>query len=238
MKFSEGVVAMDDEQKSVEVAPSGWQLALGLSGAFLVYYLASVLGWLGMGLGPKGPVASIFWKSLAVLAILSQVCLLERRRLSSIGIAWPSERQVNWAFYLWGVALGWYWLASSLVPPTQNEGLAQITRNGPWVVLFIVISAAIGEEVFFRGYLIERIREWTGQLWLGALVSFAIFLVPHVQYFGWGWLLYHSVGTVMLYVLYLTSRNLVAVMLLHLLINLPVMIPTLMNYFSSRSSNG
>lgn len=128
--------------------------------------------------------------------------------------------------------MAWYWAASSFVPPTKNEGVDQITSMNPVVVLGIVIAAVIGEEVFFRGYLIERLRELTGYLWVGALISFAIFLIPHLQYFGMYWLYYHSMGALMIYALYLSTRNLIAVMLLHLLVNLPIMIPTLASYYS------
>lgn len=154
----------------------------------------------------------------------------------------PQFNEGDSLFYSWGddidvdenlvATIAWYWVASTLVPPTKNEGLDQITSMRPVVVLGIVITAAIGEEVFFRGYLIERLREGTGYLWVGALVSFAIFLIPHIQYFGMSWLNYHSMGAVMIYALYLSTRNLIAVMLLHLLVNLPIMIPTLASYYS------
>lgn len=224
---------MVNEKRSLENGGRGRQIAFGLAFAFAAYYLATILGWFGIRFGPMNPSVSIFWKSVAVLSIFGYVWFYEKRSLSSIGIAWPNENQITWAFYLWGATMAWYWVASTLVPPTKNQGLDQITSMNPLLVLGIVIAAAIGEEVFYRGYLIERLRELTGYLWVGALVSFAIFLVPHIQFFGLSWLLYHSMGTVMLYVLYLWKRNLVAVMFLHLLVNLPIMIPTLLIYFSS-----
>lgn len=224
--------AMDNEISPLENGGRGRQIAFGLAFAFAVYHLATILGWFGIGFGPKNPSVSIFWKSVAVLAIFGQVWFYENRRLSSIGIAFPDKNQITWAFCLWGATMVWYWGASTLVPPTKNQGMDQITSMNPVVVLGIVIAAAIGEEVFYRGYLIERLRELTGHLWVGTLVSLAIFVIPHIQFFGLTWLLYHSFGTVMLYALYLSKRNLVAVMLLHLLVNLPIMAPTLVRYFS------
>lgn len=47
----------------------------------------------------------------------------------------------------------------------------------------------------------------------------------HLTFFGPSWLLYHASGTVMIYALYLRRRNLPACMLLHFLVNLPILLP-------------
>lgn len=212
--------------------PGNFILVIGLAVAFAAYYLAPILRWFGIEFGIDGPAMSIFWKVIAAMIIIGFIWLIEKRPLASINITRPSEKDITWAFYLWGLSMAWYWIISTILPPEQSEGVNTIANLHPLVVIGIILTASIVEELFYRGYLLERFRELSGRLWIGVLVSYVIFMVPHVQFFGPSWLLYHGVGATLLYVLYLWRRNLVAVMVLHLLGNLPILIPTLSAYFS------
>jgi membrane protease YdiL (CAAX protease family) len=95
------------------------------------------------------------------------------------------------------------------------------------VIIAIILTAAVTEEILFRGYPIERLRELTGKAWIAVLASFIIFIIPHISFFGLEWLLYHGIGTVLIYVLYVWRKNLLACMLLHFLGNAPILIPAL-----------
>lgn len=207
-------------------------LVIGLLVAFIAYYLAPILGWFGIEFGISGPAMSIFWKVIAAVIIIGFIWLIEKRPLASVNITPPSEKDITWAFYLWGASMAWYWIINTILPPEQSEGVNTIANFHPLVVIGMIFTAATVEELFYRGYLIERFHELTGRLWIGVIVSCIIFTVPHVQFFGPSWLLYHGVGAGLLYVLYLWRRNLVAVMVLHLLGNLPILIPTFAVYFS------
>ena len=80
-----------------------------------------------------------------------------------------------------------------------------------------------------KTYPIERITDLTGRRWLGVAVSAAVFVAPHVVFFSPEWLLYQGgAGALATYALYLWRRNLPACMLLHLLINAPILIPTVL----------
>lgn len=212
--------------------PSYFMLATGLAVAFVAYYLASILRWFGIEFGSGGPEMSIFWKVIAASIIIGFVWLFEKRRLVSVNIKPPSEKDITWAFYLWGLSMAWYWLISTILPPEQNEGVNTIATLHPLIVIGIILTAATVEELFYRGYLIERFHELTGRRWIAVLISCIFFTVPHIQFFGPSWLLYHGVSAALLYILYLWRRNLVAVMVLHLLGNLPILIPTFAAYFS------
>lgn len=207
-------------------------LVIGLAVAFVAYYLSPILHWFGIEFGINSPAMSIFWKVIAAVIIIGFVWRIEKRPLASVNIVRPSEIDITWAFYLWGLSMAWYWIISTILPPAQNEGVNTIANLHPLVVLGIILTSATVEELFYRGYIIERFRELTGRLWVGVLVSLVIFMFPHVQFFGPSWLLYHGVGAILLYVFYLWRRNLVSVMVLHLLGNLPILIPTLTAYFS------
>ncbi|HNT78193.1 MAG TPA: type II CAAX endopeptidase family protein [Anaerolineae bacterium] len=212
--------------------PNNLMSAIGLAVAFIAYYLASILSWFGIAFDSGGPAMSIFWKVIAAVIIIGFMRLFEKRPLASVNITLPSEKDITWAFYLWGLSMAWYWLISTILPPEQSEGVNTIANLHPLVVIGIILTAATVEELFYRGYLIERLHQLTGRLWIGVIVSCVIFTVPHVQFFGPSWLIYHGVNAILLYVLYLWRRNLVAVMVLHLLGNLPILIPTFMAYFS------
>lgn len=207
-------------------------LFTGLVVSFVAYYLASILRLFGIQFGDENPGASIVWKTLAAAILIGLIWRFEKRSLASVNVKQPSEQDVTWAFYFFGITMTWYWLASTIFPPVQSEGVNTIARLHPLIVLGIVLTSATVEELFYRGYLIERLRELTGRLWIAVIVSGVLFVYPHVQFFGTSWLLYHGVGAALLYVLYLWRKNLLAVMLLHLLGNLPILIPTLTAYFS------
>ena len=59
-------------------------------------------------------------------------------------------------------------------------------------------------------------------------VSLAIFIAPHIVFFGPTWLFHQLVGSLALVAFTLIRRNLVATMLLHLLVNAPILIPTVL----------
>ena len=177
---------------------TNFPLVLGLAVAFIAYYLAPILRWFGIEYGSGGPEMSIFWKVVAAALIVGFVRLIEKRRLESVNIKPPSEKDITWAFYLWGLSMGWYWIVSMFLPPVQSEGASTLANLHPLKVIGIILTAATVEELFYRGYLIERFHELTGRRWIGVLVSSLVFTIPHVQFFGPSWLLYHGVGAALL----------------------------------------
>lgn len=197
----------------------------GLALCYFPSYVNPLNRLLGVDIGFEGPSTIILWNWLAVAALLTFVLLVERRSVSSILIKRPNGKDIETALFYWGIAMAWSWLAMTLLPPEQDSGTASLVALSIPVLLGMIITTAITEEILFRGYPIERINEFTSTAWIGPAVSFAVFLVPHLTFFGAGWLLYHGGGTVMIYALYLRRRNLVACMLLHFLVNVPILIP-------------
>ena len=49
------------------------------------------------------------------------------------------------------------------------------------VVAFIMLRAGIAEEIFYRGYSIERLRSLTGNAWLAALIPLLMFAASHYR---------------------------------------------------------
>ena len=111
-----------------------------------------------------------------------------------------------------------------VAPQAQNEGLGTIINLPIPVIIGMIFTTAITEEILYRGYPIERLGELTGNKWIGVAFSLIVFLLPHINFFGVQWLLYHGVGTILTYVLYMWRRNLWACILMHFLGNAPLLL--------------
>ncbi|AMR29286.1 hypothetical protein A0257_20750 [Hymenobacter psoromatis] len=62
---------------------------------------------------------------------------------------------------------------------------AQAILNTPyWYRILLVLRAAVVEEILFRGYLIEKVRQLSGSASLAVGVSIAAFTFAHLR--GWG----------------------------------------------------
>lgn len=173
----------------------------------------------------------IFW-GLA-FAVLGFTHAIENRPLATIG--WKS---LSWKSALMAVGLGF--LLSLLVPmftllinnifPQSNSGtLTQVVSNYSWWILLLsVLTAGITEEILFRGYPLERLQEVTGNKWISGLVSLVFFVAVHAM----GWNIAHIIGVVLplgaiLTGLYFWRRNLLFVMIVHVVINLPLVFMSL-----------
>ena len=144
---------------------------------------------------------------LLVAGVLAYVRFVERRPLASIGFTAPRARDVAIAVVA-GIAILGVLAAIYALGPDETGKLATLTATPPWWRLISVARAAVGEEVVFRGYAIERLSELTGRRWLAALASCAIFALAHVGTWGWSHLVIAGAGGAMLTALYLWRRNL------------------------------
>jgi membrane protease YdiL (CAAX protease family) len=164
---------------------------------------------------------SIWWALIG--SVLLYVRLVERRPLTSIGFRVPRTRDV-----LIGILAGVLMLASLaaiyyvLFPALHlNEGqqMNQLIATPFWWRFISVIRAAVGEEVLFRGYAIERLQELTGSRTVAAVLSCAVFSLAHVGPWGWSHLLIAGFGGVTLTVLYLWRRNLWVNIIAHFIVD-------------------
>lgn len=208
--------------------PTAWfVLAGGLALMFLPSWLPAVVRTAGIDLGVSGPPVQIVWNVVGVTLLLAYVFGVERRGLDSIGLVRPSGKDLEWAFSIWGAQMTITFVAQLLWPVPQDEGTSTIAALPVAAVVALILSAAVCEEILYRGYLLERCIEFTGRRWVAVVLTAPFFIVPHLVFFGPQWLLHGAVGTIAIYALYLWRRNLVACMLLHLLGNLPILIPTI-----------
>lgn len=208
------------------LAPRDSRPALTLVGLVLTLLVMNVIvaihasDWLGRrsGINPILYGAVLEW--IVILIVLVFLVLVERRPLRSIGFRLP-----NWKTVLSGVVggivmvVGIGSIVGYLFPRlhlTFNAGAnAKLLALSFWQRFVVVVTAAVGEEVLFRGYPIERIQELTGSRWLAGGVSLAAFTFAHLGYWGWPQLIIAGFGGLVLTLLYVWRRNLPANMLAH-----------------------
>lgn len=169
---------------------------------------------------------SVLW--LLALSVCLYVTRVEKRPLTSIG--WEA---LSWKSILLAIGLGVLlsllvpvltFLVSSMIKPSNSGSITQVATSFPWwVILLSVITAGVTEEILFRAYPINRLLEKTGNKWLSAIISLIFFVCIHSS----SWNLAHIIGVVIpfgtiLIAIFLWKRNLLFVIIVHILIDLPL----------------
>ncbi len=144
---------------------------------------------------------------------------VERQPLRSIG--WGPFR---WR-YLWLSALAYVLSLVGMVLAgmgLEAMGLestralqSKVQLYSPATLLGLFLTGTILEEVFYRGYLIERLTSLLRCRWAAGLLSWIVFTFVHLRFFGLGPTLNISVLSGALVLLYLRERSLWPPILLH-----------------------
>ena len=100
----------------------------------------------------------------------------------------------------------------------------------PLAVLLVAVVAIV-EETIFRGYLLLRFRAVTGNLWIAVLLSTVIFTAGHSYEGGAGMAAVTVLGLIFV-ALYLSTRSLIASIVVHFLFDLVgvVVVPMLVKH--------
>lgn len=174
-----------------EAAQRGAALAVcGLAGA-VAFGLLPVSGWLipGDSMAEMLGREAIWW--CLALAILLWLTLAERLPLSSIGFRRPGWKSVGVAVLAAVAVMALMAIEFAVVIPllhlSRDAILAKeqaILRTPYWYRVLLVLRAAVVEEIIFRGYMIEKVRQLSGSTALAVLVSITVFACAHLR--GWG----------------------------------------------------
>jgi len=188
--------------------------------AMLVILVLPLPAWFFPQLGRNTQVGRecVFWAM--TLALLLWVRLVERRSLRSIGL-----RRAGWMTVLTGISAAAVMIAGMtllyiVVLPAIGEQasaakLSDLNALPLMLRIFIVLRASIFEELFYRGFAIERLAELTGSRGLAAFASLVAFTLAHVSYWGIGHLMIAAFGGAVLTGLYLWRRDLAANSIAH-----------------------
>lgn len=125
---------------------------------------------------PDTMLAALALTSILLVLTLVYVRLIEKRPLSTIGLARPALGRV--AF---GYALGLALFAAALAPQMIYRQAA-FTGFVPVAALFLpaYIIKAFSEEAFFRGYMLSSLCEKSGAI-PAVLLSSAVFSLYHIM---------------------------------------------------------
>ncbi|MFO7552578.1 MAG: CPBP family intramembrane glutamic endopeptidase [Haliea sp.] len=168
---------------------------------------------------------------VAVLALL--LVRLETGSLAPAGLAPASWKQT----FAWGIGTTVFCLvviSHGITPLVEwlfdikadYSGYGALEGNLPATAVLLgkaMISAAVGEEVVYRGFLLHQLRKLFGEsrigLWAAILLGSAIFALPHHEQDIAGILSVFLAGVLLGWVFIRSGRNLWAVMLAHALID-------------------
>lgn len=137
--------------------------------------------------------------------------------LGSVGIGRPRVADVAIVLGLIVLAIVLVALfAHARVKIPKSNALAQVFGIPLGLRIALVFTAGVCEEVFFRGYAIERLRALTGNIWIGALVGTVLFTLGHIPRYGFSAGLFGVafIGA-LLSLLYIWRRNLLPCIALH-----------------------
>ncbi len=221
---------MSSEQVPPEVAAASPARAPGARGRRLGAISVLILlqlpwpGWLfpGESLSAQALRELLFWLMAGLL--LAYVLFGERRPLRSIGLGKPDGKSLAWgvggaAVTVAGMAFIYLVIFPALGLPAEEKQMGEVKALPLWFRIGLVTRAAMFEELYYRGFAIERIAELSGRRWLAALVSLAVFTFAHLDYWGWTHLIVAGFGGLVLTALYLLRRDLASNMLAHWLTN-------------------
>lgn len=158
--------------------------------------------------------------ALMVLAVV----LWEGRSVGSIGLHRPRLKEVGIGL---AVGAGWlllFWMTETILLEPAGVSVVGTTQRGflslaPLQRISIVLTAAVTEEVIFRGILMERVEELTGSPWLAVAATVLFFVVGHGAHFGLVINAFQTVVTVVFASLYLWRRDLTALVTMHVVID-------------------
>lgn len=208
-------------------------LILSIFGYFLVLLIKNLTSF-----SMRLPEQNLAFLGLILIWILVVILLIivrngEKRAFSSIGFKSISGKEILLAVGV-GIVLSLtvplFTLIASQVIPANSAGIDDVVSNTSWWLIFVsILTAGITEEIVFRGYIIERMVEITKKNWIGILVSVIAFVLPHTM----SWNMTHVIAVVLplgliLSGLYLWKRNVVFNMIVHIVIDFPLVVMAMM----------
>jgi len=192
--------------------------------------LALSLGWPllilpfrkhGTTLTPSRARAAMTFQWGVTLILLWILWFWEGQSLASIGIRPITVQDVLWGVSGFFLGVPVFPLSARVIRSmglgTVGGGITRLARLPIHIRIAMVFTAAITEEILFRGYPIERLASLTGHLWLGAAVAYGVFVLVHLPWWGAGGTIQIGLWSVVITALYVTTRSLSACMLMHVL---------------------
>jgi len=210
--------------------PTTIGLIVALAGPFLVQFVLAPL----ILQSPLHPTTAVLLGQ-AMLWLLAGTVIALTRWWERKPWSWLGLRPISWPMVLLAGVLGVVLVfavaaltaaVNRLMPPSDGGTVDSVAASAPaWLLLIVVLTASVTEELLFRAYPIEHLARLTGKGWPGALLSLVAFVALHLQ----GWNLGHVLGVVLplgavMTGLYLWQRNLPFMIITHIFLDLPILL--------------
>jgi membrane protease YdiL (CAAX protease family) len=158
------------------------------------------------------------WVTLAFLVFL-WVPKVEKKNWKSLGFGKFKRRHLGWGVLVYVLVL----VVSSISGfVLQSVGLPSLRSLQPLlqgyglITLFgLFLTGTFLEEVFYRGYLIERMTILIRHRWIAAFVSWLLFMMVHLKFFGVGPTIDTSVISGALVLLYMKEKSIWPCIVVH-----------------------
>jgi membrane protease YdiL (CAAX protease family) len=158
------------------------------------------------------------WATLVFLVFL-WIPRVERENMASIGLGKFQRRHIVWGVIGYVVVL----VASSISGfVLQSIGLPSLRSLQPQIegysfttLLGLFLTGTFLEEVFYRGYLIEKMTALTKHRSIAAFASWILFMLVHFKFFGLGPTIDTSVISAALVFLYLKEKSIIPCIIVH-----------------------
>ena len=158
------------------------------------------------------------WVALSFLVFV-WIPKVEKKNMASIGLGKFKRRHLVWGVLVYLLVLVPSFMSGFVL---QSVGLPSLRSLQPlikgygFVTLFgLFLTGTFLEEVFYRGYLIERMTALTRHRWVAAFVSWLLFTLVHLKFFGFGPTIDTSVISAALVLLYLKEKSIWPCIVVH-----------------------
>ena len=211
------------------LSPFTWLgLAIALFGMIVVRHAV-------LYFSPTLTVSAAIWSESLMWVCIVAVCLIIRRGeklpFSSVGLGTSRwSKSLGWGVVLTVGIIVFGSIADLIAVLTHyqpNEFARQLTRLPVWLLTLTCVRAGLGEELFYRGYAIERLQALGLSRFWAAAIPILIFSVGHWTS-GWQNVVTAFIVGSVLAAFYLWRRDLLANMIAHFLVDfIGVVVPRL-----------
>ena len=227
-------------EETTSAGSLGWPVfVLQFLSVMLVYLLASIPPVVIFGETSVGMATSVAL-SMAAALVVAWAWL---RRDGAVAQAWdlshPPEgwpRAIGIALLATVAIIAWFQIGSLLVQqlgfgmPDVSAVMDMVTQSpahfAMWIVLVAIFAAGIGEELLWRGFLMDRLERLpglSGHAWAIIGIQAVLFGLPHL-YQGWGGVIITGVvGLFFGWLRYNRRGNLWTLIIAHILVDVIMM---------------
>ncbi|HEX3818356.1 MAG TPA: type II CAAX endopeptidase family protein [Chthoniobacterales bacterium] len=201
-------------------------LFIALFGVLIVRW-ATALVWPGYGFTATVCKETSIWLCVVVLFVVIRCG--EGMPLSSIGLRTaPVSKSILWGILLAVVCMIVGGIVASLTHFKGGDLGAALFKLPLWLALLVVVRAGLVEELFYRGYAIERLQLLGLNRYLAGTIPLLIFGFAHLTN-GWANVIIALALGAVLTVFYLWRRDLVANIIGHFLVDfISIVLPRLL----------